>query len=254
MSKVHVNTNKELFLGKRQFKALKLTQEGFKNKLNELLESIGAETLRSLTESVSGEFDIAEALQIIAEDMYDKGMNFEDLIGEGERFIAGCSVNNADWEKTEKPIIVNTTEEGFTYIGIFSSVGDDAIISVFNILYFDENGELRMYIPYCGNTVNIKANVQFGAFGGYGNEDEAYEEVFNTYSEVLHSKYGSMTETLMNSYPACDILYLECYGKEFGIDGELPDVTEEKIIRIPEILEIDMNLVIEDIRTNAVVE
>lgn len=248
MSKVHVNTNKELFLGKRQFKALKLTQDEFKDKFNELLEGIGAEPVSSLYD----EDEIAEALQLIMEDIYDKDMSVEDLVDENERFIAGCGIDTIDWEKTENPIIINTTDEGFTYLGIFSSVGDDALIPVFNILYFDENGELKIYIPYCGNTVNIKANVQFGTFGGYGDEDEAYEEVFNIYGEVLHDKYGSKTDTFIEDYPSCDILYLECYGEEFGIDGELPDVRKEKIEDISEIIEIDMDLILEDIRTNAI--
>ena len=112
------------------------------------------------------------------------------------------------------------TADGFCYIELYTSIGDEATKPLYNILYFDEDCNLQVYVPFCGNLVDIISKVQLFTLGGY--DGDSYEQLFDKYESYLFSKYE---EWMIEDSEFCEVLLLDCIGKEYGIDGVLPDLS-----------------------------
>lgn len=225
-----INTNKEQFLNKRIFKAKKMTKDEFKNSLYQkykLLYNLYGDSEEELSKNNNCKNLILGIAEFLEMNSYQ---HFEKL--EYDFNIAGMGFDMMNWEDISGQLTIKTLDNGFTYLGIYSSVGDDAIAPIYSILYFDNNDNLRAYCPYCGNLVFIGADAQMCAYGGYGNEEEATEALFAEFGEDEPEDDDDYTAKLLN-----------LYGKKYGCIGEIDDASLED-------LEFDIDLMEEDIKSN----
>lgn len=226
-----INTDKTQFLSKRIFKAKKMTKECFKDNLYKkykLLYDLYGDSEEELSKNNNCKNLILRIAEFLEMNSYD---HFEKL--EEDLNIAGMGFDIMNWEDISGQLTLTTLDNGFTYLSIYSSVGDDAIAPIYSILYFDENIELRAYCPYCGNLVFVGANTQMCTYGGYGDEDEATERLFEEYNEIEPEDDDDEFSEV----------FLRLYGKKYGcLDSSNCNSLED--------LEFDTDLMKEDIKSN----
>jgi len=227
-----INTDKTKFLTKRTFTTTKITKEEFRIKLYAKYEILydkykGSE-LKCTNKSSVIELicEIGDYLQNESYEHFEKLENDFNIVGMGF-----CMMN---YDGYPGQLEFKTLDNGFTYIGIYSSVGDDAVAPIYNIIYFDENGDLRAYCPYCGNLVFFDAGVQMCVYGGYADEEEFTQKLFEEFGKTEPSDSIKYVE-----------LFLKLYGEKYGYIGEIDNACFEN-------LEVDTDLMEEDITSNVI--
>lgn len=237
---VTINTKKELFLGKRPFKAKAMTKEEFCHKVDELYDYLkrNYESMHDMRYNEHSDFSItAEKLFTISYMAEGEGIpELESYFDERDKFI-GSGMEIMNWEDWPGQFEICTTDNGFTYMVVYTSVGDDAYLPMCNIIYFGQDDELHLYIPYCGNLIFVDADVQMCALGGW--EGESIEELFNEAGLDYNYDFG----------PDFDHVFFGIYGKKYGIEGYREEV---KIENLEETLDFDTDLMLEDIKSNVV--
>lgn len=237
---VVINTKKELFLGKRTFKSRKMNKTEFSQKVDELYEKLKEEYVDMNSAEDYDEYDETAAklyvIDSLVEDLDDEDAIPDLLLYCKDRNdIIGSGICIMNWEELPGQLELQTTNNGFTYMSVFSSIGDDASNPLYNIIYFDENDNLRIFVPYCGNLVFVGANVQMCEFGGYAGEE--IENLFNESGEDI-SDYDP-------------VIFYKLYGKKYGIKGPKKEIETDEI---DENLWFDMDLMLEDIVSNCILE
>lgn len=227
-----INTNKTLFLGSRTFISKVMTKEEFQTKLYEKYEFLYM-LYKDTDMKFSSDSDTETLICAIADYLENNSYeHFEKL--ENDFNIVGMGFDMMNWADKNGQLGFKTLDNGFSYIGIYSSVGDDASAPVYNIFYFDENYDLRAYCPYCGNLVFVGADTQMCVYGGYGNDEQASKELFAEFGE----KEPSDSEKYMGRF-------LKLYGTKYGCIDEIEDACLED-------LDFDNDLMKEDIKSNVV--
>lgn len=228
----YINTNKSLFLGTRPFTSKSMTEDEFLKCFNNYLVSLGGEEIKDLSSE-----SIDEAYWTIVEDWEEREDKFW-----------GAVVWLQDYEDMDGQLTFHRLDDGFCYIELYSSGGDDYGNPIFNILYFDENEELCSYVPYYGNLVNVLA--EEGVFCYSGNDADAFDVLTTKYFGKLESLYGAKDSKRLIQ-EGNTVVNLLCLGWEYGMIGTLPhpDSYYDDRVIIDE-FEINKDFVLEDIKSN----
>lgn len=242
-----INTNPNLFLGKRKFNTKKYNKELFLKELEKICKILDPEIKLNKTckqklisndnYNYENEFNeksyIINILDTINNNLDEK--IFEELNKDIE-YIKGSGFCIMNWEYL--PMNLVQLDNGFVYLGFFVSSGDDALRPIYNIIYFDETESLRLYCPYYGNLVNVGAKCEMCSMGGYENEEE--------YEIYLFEKHGinrNLDDQLNYLYN-----FFILYGKENGIeDFKKDDIDLDDIFNF---CYNDMIKINEDIKSN----
>lgn len=248
---VVINTNKELFLGKRPFKAKKMSKEKYTHKVHKLYESLKEDYQYLNAEDCLESFDI----NLVAAMLYSIGNDIGQFWLEEcdhpelEQYCKDChDIIGSGIAMPEKKLPGHgeliTLESGFTYLQAYSYIGDDDYMPIFNILYFDDNDKLRIYVPYCGNLVFVGAGELMCNCGGYYERGPA--EIVKLFDEVGEDLYLESDEYYH------DINYkrfYQLYGNKYGVKG-----LDEKMEReeIEDSFYYDHDLMLEDIKSNVI--
>ena len=250
---VVLNTKIELFMGKRRFTAKKLSKKEFEKRVVELFDNLlaqypdyfeeyfecnekddsenGVECLFDIgifAEDMRAEDELPEELSMLCADM-------DENIGSGI-----CTMN---WEDYPGQMEIKTLENGFTFMQVYSSIGDDAYMPLYNIVYFDEEDRLRIYVPYCGNLMFVGAETQMCTVGGYGNEEEEMKKLFEEYEKSSEPRKLELSNGLFLGYEK-DYNFFKIYGEKYGIRG-IDALAENE-----DVFDFDYGLMLEDIMSN----
>lgn len=230
---VIINTKKELFLGKRPFKATKMDKEEFCQRIEQLYNQLKSEHEDMDYEDYGYDCDdITRAKLLAITDTYDTDV-LDSYYNDCDEMI-GAGTAAMNWEDFPGQFEIHSLNNGFTYMGVYSSVGDDAYLPVYNIIYFDDDGKLRVFVPYCGNLVFVGAGVSMGSLYDY---DEGITETKRLFEEA-GKDYDSDYE-----------LFFDIYGEKYGIEGGQIKMTEDYAM---EDLGFDVTLMTEDISSNII--
>lgn len=225
-----INTSKLQFLSKRTFTSKVMTKDEFQTKLYEKYELL-YNLYKDYEIKLSDDIDITTLICSIADYLENNSYKYFEKL-EDDLDIVGMGFDMMNWEDKNGQLGFNTLDNGFSYIGIYSSVGDDASAPIYNIFYFDKEYNLRAYCPYCGNLVFVGADTQMCVYGGYGNEERASCELFAEFGE----KEPDDSEKYIGKF-------LELYCKKYGCIDEIEEACLED-------LEFDVDLMEEDIKSN----
>ena len=229
---VYLNTNKSLFCGTRVFSSKSMTEEEFLECLNNYLISRGSEEIEDLSHE---SLDKAYCDAIIED--------FE----EREDIFYGAVVWMQDYDDVDGQLTFHRLDNGFCYIELYTSGGDDYGNPIYNILYFDENNELCSYVPYYGNLINVLA--QEGVLCYNGNDADAFDELTTKYFSRLEKLYGKKKTTQIID-DGNNVINLLCLGWEYGLIGTLPNPDDYDEYDLMDLLEINKDYVVEDILSN----
>lgn len=237
--KITFNTDKTKFMDKRKFNAKRMNKKEFLKKLNQILKDGGQNEIKNLKHK-----NIEQFLDYFCETDYCREISDKEIIG-----TSFCFQDCYDYKGQLKFVELSN---GFCFIKLFTTMGDEATSPIFNILYFNDNDKLDIYVPFCGNLVNIISKCQLSMWNG--DDHDSYEILFDKYNTYLKSKYPDWA---FDDYLTREIMLYDCIGKEFGIKGNLPDLSkinedDDEIEYLYEKLNIDINLCLKDIKSNVV--
>ncbi len=177
----YMNTNEEL-LGKNNFKVSKTisTKALFKSNLeeiiNEICDSNPSFDRCEYESTIEGYVRLINDFLVHFEKSYVVPSRLEKLaklFKNQETIMDGVALvdwdytidgNYAceDYEDNHKLSILKKGDLSFPYIQIYSSAGDNSLTPVADILYFDEDEKLNLYVPIYGNTVLVDFNECIG--------------------------------------------------------------------------------------------
>lgn len=250
-----LNTKKELFMGKRRFTAKKLSKKEFEKKVEALFINLASQ----YPDYFEGYYDFNEngvkyliigveclsGIAAFAEDMRAE----DELPEELSMFCAdtdeniGSGICTMNWEDYPGQMEIKTLENGFTFMQVYSSIGDDAYMPLYNIVYFDEEDRLRIYVPYCGNLMFVGAETQMCTVGGYGSEEEEMKKLFEEYEKSSEPRKLELSNGLFLGYEK-DYNFFKIYGEKYGIRG-IDALAENE-----DAFDFDYGLMLEDIMSN----
>lgn len=231
------NTKKELFLGKRPFKSKKMDKSEFCQKVDILYDELKEKyicnkdcystiknKIRVVDEIVSENDEIPDFLSAYRRDR-------NKVIGSG-----ACAFNYDHWSGQ---YAIKTLESGFTFMQIYASFEDDDLCPMYNIIYFDQNDNLRLYVPYCGNQVFVGADEAMGICGRYEEESRAIKRLFD---EAQYPQTEAQARDIWDYQK--DNVFWRLYAQKYGRKDN------EKI----QIFDFDEELMYEDIVSNCILE
>lgn len=247
-----LNTKKELFMGKRRFTAKKSSRKEFEKKVEKLFNILAAQYPDCFEDYDSSEDVVLYLLNIgsFAEDM----CAIEEIPRELTMFcsdmdkIMGSGLCIMNWEDYPGQLEIKELDNGFTFMQVYSSIGDDAYMPLYNIVYFDEKDHLRIYVPYCGNLMFVGAGTQMCTVGGYGDEENEMEKLFEEYTRSDGPSKLQLQNGLFLGYEKDDNFF-NIYGEKYGIqnidsEDESDDGEDE--------FAFDYDLMLEDIMSNVI--
>lgn len=164
---MYPNTKKELFLGKKPFKAQKLTPDELINKIVKcIFNNIDIEEYGYDDEDLRiGDIEtIFELLgDLIAAERNGDSTKIGKILSKELNIVGACLAAAADYKDDWLEVI--TLSNGFTFIKVLSTNSDDSMVPVYVLLYIGDDDMIHGYIPMYGNNVFVGTNVQLGLIG-----------------------------------------------------------------------------------------
>lgn len=253
---VVINTKKELFLGKRPFKSRKMNREEFACLAKELYDKIKNQYGDEYEDYFEEDYNTADS-QLWAIDIFTQNFvseHEEDELPEELKLyyedlneVIGAGMTIMNWEDEPGQFSIQTLDNGFTYMKVYTSVGDDAFKPMCNIIYFNQDNKLRLYVPYCGNLVFVGADTQMCVYGGYGEEEREIKKLF----DEAKSTNGPAELNIMGNVFMCyvkDETFYKLYGQKYGMD------CSDEVFNPDNDLVFDEDLMLEDIKSNVILE
>lgn len=114
---------------------------------------------------------------------------------------------------------------------VYSTLGDDGFMPMRNIIYFNQNNDLRLYVPYCGNLVFVGANIQMCNVGSSIGAEREIKKLFKEAQLKEGPTMITFTEGIFLCYEQ-DMTFYKLYGNKYGISGL--DELELNMIKIKE--------------------
>jgi hypothetical protein len=249
---VVLNTKKELFLGKRPFKSRKMDKDEFASLTKELYDKIKNQYKDEYEDYFEEDNNTADS-QLWAIDIFANEYDGDELPEELKLYyedlseVIGAGMTIMNWEDEPGQFSIQTLDNGFTYMKVYSSVGDDAFRPMCNIIYFNQDNKLRLYVPYCGNLVFVGADTQMCVYGGYGEEEREIKKLF----DEAKSSNGPAELNIMGNVFMCydkDETFYKLYGQKYGMNCSDEDFNSD------EDFVFDEELMLEDIKSNVILE
>lgn len=94
---------------------------------------------------------------------------------------------NVDDENTEFSLY---RYNGVEYVTLF--IGGDAEVPVIMIIYFDVNGDLRVYVPFSGNYFNHDTKSSIGHNDGFSRDEADIKFIMNNYPDLVAQAKGEV--------------------------------------------------------------